>query len=372
MAAASAGGVATIAPRRRARLGGAGREPGVDLARGLAVFGMFAAHVVVTATSFDAGDPASWNAVVNGNSSILFATLAGLSLALVSGGAAPLTGMALGTARARIAVRAVCIFLVGLALMALGTPVYVILPAYGILFLLALPLLGLPVWALAALAGAVAVVGPFAVAAIDAWPIWSGPEGAALADALGWHYPFVAWIAFVAAGMALGRADLSRLSTAAAALCIGSGAAILGFGLVPRLLPLSPAFDGAPHSTGMGEMIGSGGLAIAIVGACVLVCRTPVRVLVWPLRAVGSMPLSAYAAQLVVWAVWIAATGGGDLGALAGFRAAEPFWPLSLATLAACSAWAALVGKGPLEAGIAWVARTVVPGAMPRGDRLGA
>src|SRR5690606_26645416 len=71
LAAAPAGGV--VAERR-------GREPGIDLARGLAVFGMFAAHLLVTAPCFSWSDPGTWTAAVHGNSSILFATLAGVSL----------------------------------------------------------------------------------------------------------------------------------------------------------------------------------------------------------------------------------------------------------------------------------------------------
>ena len=68
------------------RLNGPQRIAGVDLARGLAVIGMIAAHVLWI-EDFDFADAATWVAVVDGRSSILFATLAGVSIGLVTGAA---------------------------------------------------------------------------------------------------------------------------------------------------------------------------------------------------------------------------------------------------------------------------------------------
>ena len=65
--------------------------------------------------------------------------------------------------RRRITRRAGLLFVVGLACGALGTPVAVILGHYALLFLLALPLLGLRAPALGAIAGAWLVLGPVAV-----------------------------------------------------------------------------------------------------------------------------------------------------------------------------------------------------------------
>ncbi|WP_156760384.1 heparan-alpha-glucosaminide N-acetyltransferase domain-containing protein [Microbacterium karelineae] len=372
MAAAPGRGVAGAPPSRRARLDDPGREPGVDLARGLAVFGMFAAHVVVTADAFAWGDPSSWTAAVNGNSSILFATLAGVSLALVTGGSAPHAGARLATDRARIGVRAGCVFVVGVLLLLLPTPVYVILPAYGILFALALPVLRWRPLALVAAAVGIAVIAPFAVAAIDADPFWFTPVGRAVSAALGWHYPFLAWIAFVLAGLALGRAGLSRARVVLAAGLAGVAVSAVGFAVVGR--SGSPALSSEAHGTGVGEMLGSGGLAIAIVCACVLVGRTPVRWILWPVRAVGAMPLTAYVAQLIAWSVWVwvRSADGTEVDPYRGFIAIEPFWALSAATLAGCSLWALLLGRGPLEWAIAALARAVAPGRPASPARLGA
>ena len=78
------------------RLNGPQRIAGVDLARGLAVIGMIAAHLLWI-EDFDFADAATWVAVVDGRSSILFATLAGVSIGLVTGGSRPLA--AAGDAR---------------------------------------------------------------------------------------------------------------------------------------------------------------------------------------------------------------------------------------------------------------------------------
>ncbi|WOF21985.1 heparan-alpha-glucosaminide N-acetyltransferase domain-containing protein [Microbacterium betulae] len=362
------GGLRSRIATRRARLDGAGRERGIDLARGLAVIGMFAAHLLDT-SPFDGDDPTTWTDVVNGRSSILFATLAGVSLALVSGGSTPVAGTRMDVVRGRVVVRAVSIWAIGILLIALETPVYVILPAYALLFLAALPVLSLRASTLFAIAGAVAVAGPFLVWLIDTWAVWETPAGAALEQATGWHYPFVLWFAFVAAGMGIGRLASSRPSTAGALVCFGAALALLGYGIIGRWAPVAPAetvwsfvLSSEAHSSGVAEAVGSGGFAIAVIGACVLLCATPARWLVWPLRAVGSMPLTAYAAQLVAWALLQPEPTVLQLGSdLVAFRALDPFWPLTIATIAACTLWALLVGRGPLEAAIGWAAKALVP-----------
>ncbi|MGI6879915.1 heparan-alpha-glucosaminide N-acetyltransferase domain-containing protein [Microbacterium sp. gxy059] len=362
MAAASAGGVGPARLLRRARLDGPGREPGVDLARGLAVFGMFAAHVLPPGEPLRWGDPSTWPSIVHGSSSILFATLAGVSLALLSGGPRPATGPRLAVLRGRVLVRAGALLVIGVLLTALPTPVYVILPAYGILFALALPLLSLRAGALAATAAALAVATPFAYAALDRTAAGEALASPPLADLVGWHYPFLVWISFLAAGLAVGRSGLGSPLVAAGLVLAGLGLAAVGSAIGSSS---APALSAEPHGSGLGETIGSGGLAIAVIGACVLVCRTPLRHLLWPVRAVGSLALTAYVGQLVAWSIWIAAAsaGGRDVDPLGGFWAVEPFWPMTIGTLVLCTLWALLVGRGPLEALLGSVARGIVPGS---------
>src|SRR5215217_1575347 len=120
-----------------------GRVIGLDVARALAVFGMLGAHVGGVPADVVAA-PSSWLGVVHGRSSVLFAVLAGVSLALLTGRTMAPAGEELVRARTRILVRAAWVFAIGVALEALGTDIDIILGVYGILFVLALPFLRWP------------------------------------------------------------------------------------------------------------------------------------------------------------------------------------------------------------------------------------
>lgn len=341
----------------------------MDLARGLAVIGMFAAHLLWIGPA-EWTDPTSWTDVANGRSSILFATLAGVSIALVTGGRTPVAGAALGRVRGRLAVRAGALWLIGVALIATGVPVYVILPAYAVLFLLTLPFLPFGARILLPVAGALALVMPFVQVLLDALPVWQGEAGEALSLFLGWHYPFTTWIAFVLCGLGIGRLDLRAARVQAILVGVGVALAVAGYGLgavsgagadVEEETFWGAVWTARAHSTGLLEVVGSGGFALAVVGTCLLACRTWLRWIAIPLRAVGAMPLTAYAAQLVVWAVVATAVLGAP-GDLADFRNLEPFWPMTAWTVVACTAWALLVGRGPLEWAVDRIARLIVRG----------
>ncbi|WIB13104.1 heparan-alpha-glucosaminide N-acetyltransferase domain-containing protein [Curtobacterium sp. MCPF17_052] len=178
-----------------------GRLVGVDVARSLALFGMMAAHVGDVAENVDWADPTSFGAVVNGRSAALFAVLAGVSIGLVSGRDRPPGPPDIGRVRARLALRAVVVVVVGLLLMALQTPVYVVLPTYGALFLLALPVLRWRPWALFLLAVACAVAAaPVALAIL---PLYA--EAGMFGVQLGLVYPVVTFAAYVLVGLAVAR-----------------------------------------------------------------------------------------------------------------------------------------------------------------------
>ncbi len=363
----SVGAVRSGFATRWIRLNGPGRIGGVDLARGLAVLGMFAAHLLSITDPFAWTEPATWTAIVQGRSSILFATLAGVSIGLVTGGDTPLVGQAMRTAQWRLVVRAGLLWVLGVLLILTGVPVYVILPAYALLFLCAVPLTPLPARPLLVLAAALAVVMPAVQALLDALPLWETPIGAELSAALGWHYPFTTWIVFVVAGLGVARAGIGRLSVQLWLVAVGGALALAGYGTdaATGADPETEAstFGGAvwtarAHSSGLLEVIGSGGFALAVLGVCLLLCRTAVRWVVLPLRAVGSMPLTAYTLQLLVWAL-VAAVVLGDTGDLSGFRELAPLWPLALGTIAFATLWALLVGRGPMEWIVDRIARRV-------------
>lgn len=359
-----------------ARLETPHRLPGIDLARGLAVFGMFAAHLAVI-TPLEWGRGETWLGIVEGRSSILFATLAGVSLALVTAAAVSRRerGEALAplwTPRTGLVLRIILIWILGITLDGLEVPIFVILPAYAILFLIGIPLLRLRVGALFALAVLLALTMPFAVMAVD-YNVANSSSRQASEDALrllGWNYPFLVWTAFIAAGMGAGRLLSANPHHAWSLLGAGAALSFLGYGIIGPIGnreiasaafvnedAWSPAWirsvlQDTPHSSGIGEALGSGSFALAVIGVCVLICVTPLRWLLWPIRATGSMPLTAYVAHILIWAWWISLGNerGPTLEPWPDFRALEPFWPMTIGVLIGCSLWAALIGKGPMEA----------------------
>lgn len=352
------------------RLNGKGRLAGVDLARGLAVLGMFAAHLLVTPELLWS-EPDTYLAIVDGRSSILFATLAGVSIGLVTGGPRPVAGPAMTVARLRLGVRAGLLWCLGILLIATGVPVYIILPAYAIMFVLALAFTRLSARTLFLLAGAIALIMPWVQPLLEAAPLWSTSFGAEVSAAIGWHYPFPVWMAFVLAGLGLARAGLDRLPVQVTALVVGASLAMMGYGAdaIARTTT-DPAevslwrevWTAEPHSSGLLEVIGSGGFAIAVIAAAMLVCRTVIVWVVLPLRAVGAMPLTAYTAQILIWA-GVAVAVLGTTTQLTGFRELQPFWPLTIGTIAGCTVWALVVGRGPLEWAVDRIARLAVPAA---------
>lgn len=353
------------------RLNGLDRIAGVDLARGLAIIGMFAAHLLMTVDDVVWSDPATWTALVHGRSSILFATIAGVSIGLVTGARTPLDGQRMAVARWRLALRAAMLLVLGILLILTAVPVYVILPAYAILFLIAVPFTGLPARTVLWTAAALAVIMPFIQPLLNALPLWHGPIGAEVDALFGWHYPFTIWIAFVLAGLGLARAGITRIVVQMSMLAAGAVLAVIGYGLAELPAPVADGYwwsvwSAWPHSSGLLEVIGSGGFVIAVLAACLLLCRLSVlRAVTLPLRATGAMPLTAYAVQLVVWAI-VAGVVLGDPSDLTGFRELEPFWAFTIGTLAGCTAWALLLlGRGPLEWVLDRTAKRVVSPVRP-------
>lgn len=359
-----------------ARLEPPHRLPGIDLARGFAIFGMFAAHLAVI-TPLDWGRGETWSGIVSGRSSILFATLAGVSLALVTAAATSRKNnfdapTRLWETRTELVLRAILIWVLGITLDGLEVPIFVILPAYAILFLIGIPLLRLPATLLFGLAILLALTMPFVVMAID-YNVAKSSDQQEIEDALrvlGWNYPFLLWSAFIAAGLGAGRVLGAGPHRAWILLVVGAAFSFVGYGIIGPVGNRAIASDSfvnedawsnawiqsvmqdQPHSSGIGEALGSGGFALAVIGVCVLICATPMRWLLWPIRAAGSMPLTAYMSHIIIWAVWISVEGGRDpnLAPWTDFRATAPFWPMTIGVLVGCSSWAALVGKGPMEA----------------------
>jgi uncharacterized membrane protein YeiB len=230
----------------------------------------------------------------------------------------------------------------------------VILPAYAILFLIALPFTGMTARAVLWIAAGLGIVMPFLQPVLNDLPIWQTPFSAEIDAFLGWHYPFTVWIAFVLAGLGIARAGITRFAVQIRMLIAGAALTAVGYGLGELPGPAADPYwwsvwTAQPHTSGLLEVIGSGGFVIGVLAACLLLCRLSIlKAITLPLRATGAMPLTAYTVQLVVWAI-VAGVVLGDTSDLFGFRALEPFWPLTIAVLVGCTSWALLIGRGPLE-----------------------
>jgi uncharacterized membrane protein len=356
------------APAVPARETASGRRiGGVDVARGLAVLGMFGAHL--GATGELGWDPGTWRAVVDGRSSILFATLAGVSIALLSGGRTPATGQELAGARTRVLVRAAWVFAIGGVLELLDTFVAIILGVYAVLFVLALPFLRWPPARLLLAAGVVALVAPPLTLAVGQYATELDEEGDAFTFLLfTGYYPAAVWLAFVLVGLAVGRSDLGAARVRAGLVAGGTGAAVLGYlggWMSTRQLAPGQDLDGIeagfgasgswdpawfagaqPHTSTPFEVVGSGGVAVAVIGVCLVVADLLPRA-TYPLASVGALALSVYTAQIVAIRL-LEADSSDDWGLWVRF---------TLTALALASVWRWRLGRGPLERLLTWSSR---------------
>jgi uncharacterized membrane protein YeiB len=355
---------------------GAGRLVGVDVARSLALFGMIAAHIGAIPAVIAWGDPGTWMGVVNGRSSTLFAVLAGVSIALVTGRQHPVSGSALGVARARLAVRAVVLVAIGFLLMALGTPVAVILPTYGFLFLLSLPVLRWRrTWLL--VGAGVTVAASIPVASVAAVVFY---DTSTYTNQLGLIYPPVTFLGYLLVGLAVGRSDLTSRVVQRTLLWVGTLAAVVAYTVGEVIAPVDPrafAYPGVPssegartpgqalvaqlftprdHSASIVDMIGSVGVSVAVIGLCSLLFTdrpNPVsRLVARPFAAVGSMPLSIYAIHIAVLALLLVRPEGLDYGATI-------VWEFILGSTLFALLWSRFVGRGPLETLLAMLTRGI-------------
>lgn len=145
---------------------------------------------------------------------------------------------------------------------------------------------------------------------------------------MGGHYPLFIWVTFGLVGLAVARLGLERPELQRRLLGIGAAMAVVAYGLgavVSRAwtaahqvapsgpepdafntgVPAVPAWEAAnwqhavlapeAHFGGLLDIVGSVGVALAVLAACLIVCRRPlVARLTGPLRAAGSMPLTVY------------------------------------------------------------------------------
>lgn len=380
------------------------RVSGVDAARGLALLGMMTVHVLPTIS--DSGQDASWAGLLfTGRPSALFAMLAGVGLALLTGGAGRgHSGAQLAGDRKAIAVRALLVVVIGLLVAALNSGVAIILVHYGLLFLLALPFLRLGAVPLFTLAGAWVAAAPVAYWWLhndlrsswegfpDMWRLWHSPGVADLANpallgmdlALTGYYPLLLWPAYLFTGMAIGRLQLQRTSTALRLAGTGLGLAAASYAvhlwmlfqstLVPELaarygwsnaeiraelmvgtfqIPLVTEdlwfLLATPHQGSTMDLIHTIGTSMLVLGLCLLVAER-LRWLLAPLIGAGAMPLTLYVAHLVVIHFWRGAPVPDFLTSLTEYSPMQMLTLMIIGALGAGLLRFILRRRGPLEA----------------------
>lgn len=282
---------------------GSARWVGVDAARGLAVLGMMAAHTWPR----DAGQS---ELLVDGRPSVLFAVVAGVSIGLVTGGSAG--GWQTRIARGRLAVRAGVLAVLGVLLWMLPSGIAVILDYYGVMFVLLVPLLFAAKWLLAALAVALLSVAPLVrdrvvelTGAVPSGPLDGAPNAAEIARdyLLTGYYPALLWLPLLLVGMWCARLGLASTRVRVLLVGVGAVASVAGYGAGVVL----PNVDTTAHSGSAAELLGAGGLAVAIVGVALVTLDSPSpqlrRVGRWcaaPLTALGRVALTVYVAHVII------------------------------------------------------------------------
>nr|WP_272493960.1 heparan-alpha-glucosaminide N-acetyltransferase domain-containing protein [Corynebacterium pygosceleis] len=299
----------TVTQPPPAPVGNGSRVAGIDVARALAIFGMMFAHIGVPGDS-PAGDAA--HLLATGLPSSLFAVLAGVSLGFMGSAGAAAGGENLASSRSRLYVRGMLVVAIGLGLTYVQSMIAVVLMAIGIEIILLAPAVRWRTrtlviwWAVLFLAGAAVTT---LLRLGDFYPVLI---------TLG--YPLPAWLLYGITGILLHRHLIysgPRRWTTAAVI----GAVVAGLGTWWWRLDVldighdSPPFDfqdpnlavagdlflsAAPHSGGLGDVVVSVGASVATVGLCLLACHARrAGVLLYPLRATGSMALTVYVAHVL-------------------------------------------------------------------------
>jgi hypothetical protein len=376
---------------------------------------MMAVHALVAYD--DDGAPTAMFDLAAGRAAALFAVLAGVGVAFLTGRERVQPGAPLRSTGAALAARAAVIGGIGLVLGHLTDAEYaaVILPYYAVLFLLAIPLARLGTKALLATGAAIAVGVPVLSHLLRG--LLPEPSGAnlALADLvtrpfglmsellLTGEYPALSWAAYLCAGIAIGRMRLSTRWVAAGLLGAGTMLAAAASAVSDLLLGpdgglaalrdagtgmtgvsvrdiLDFGADGvtpttswwwlavtAPHSGTPLDLLHTTGTAVAMLGAALLLghvshvtapaVRRAVDTVLNPVVAAGTMTLTLYTAHVLFLN-----------SPLDVFDPVAGYLVQVAAALLFAVLWRRSVGRGPLErlaAGAARRARNSVAEAVP-------
>jgi len=387
------------------------RLSGIDAARGVALLGMMAVHALLVADA--QGDPTASYWIAAGRSAALFAVLAGVGISLTTGRARAGWDRRGGGAAASLVARALALAVIGLLLGYTDSEfATVILVYYSALFLMAIPLLFAPTRVLVGIGTATALFMPVVshllrsegLPVLDSHPSPTSllEPGVLVVDVLlTGTFPALPWIAYLCAGLVIGRLRLSRPLVArrlfATGLAMGIGAKLVsllllgplggsdritaaatGNGMTADEVSDILAFGGdgitptdtwwwlataAPHTSTPVDLIHTIGTAAAVIGFFLIVTDTApeafgdrVATFLTPLRAAGSMTLTLYAAHVLFLNSPLDV-----FGAITGY-VVQVLVALVFATL-----WSQARGSGPLESVVTNVSKRARAAVTTRG-----
>ncbi|MHC5559848.1 heparan-alpha-glucosaminide N-acetyltransferase domain-containing protein [Kocuria sp. U4B] len=361
---------------------------GVDVARAVALIGMIAVHVFPE--SDEAGGMSWAFGIFGGRAAALFALLAGVSVAFVEKRSrGQLHGRNLAADRVALIVRGLIILLVGLLLGYLDTPIQTIIPYFGILFLMVVPLYGRSSRVLLIAATCFVILGPVLLHAFGgSLPEQANPDNdytpvtaimqpvPFIADMLliGF-YPTLLWMVYICVGMVVGRQVLTSRKVALALVGWGALLAVLTWvlsklllgpaGGLQRLVESTPDLTRteivdyltygnesylmpdttwwwqaaiSPYSNTSLHVLHNLGSVLAALGIALLVTRAGGKVFS-PFAAIGAMTLTLYSAHCVILAIEV----------LDEDRPMLSLWIQILSFMLFATLWRTAIGKGPLE-----------------------
>lgn len=368
---------------------------------------MMSTHIVPLYSRTAGAEPGWAGLIFAGRSSALFALLAGVGLALLTGGSRPHGRERLACDRRSVLARAALIAGIGLTLPALDMDVAVILVHYSMLFLCALPFLGLQKRALLAWAAVWLIVSPLLGYLIRSGfadrlepnrvgnPSWDSlfTPGLLLLDlTVTGYYPVLQWLTYILFGLLIGRLDLGSAAVQLRLMLWGAAAAVAAkaaswlllegaggravlqstpqAGQLPLDALLQTGVGGmtmtntpwwlaisSPHSGTSFDLLHTIGTAAAVIGLCSLAAARMPRLLL-PLTGAGAMTLSLYSAHLVALDWFSDAAEGWDPDVeFAGYAAVA----LAVGWLFAWRRW-----RGPLESLVSGTAAAARDSAAAR------
>ncbi len=348
----------------------AARVDGVDAARGLALIGMFIAHVSPVVAS---AEVTSLIELADERPRLLFALTAGMGLGFLTGAIRPITE-GRGELRRQIAIRAVILIILGLVIAIWLRPlVLIILDVYGVAFLLLLPLLFLPRGVTLGIGIVLLAVAPAFAELASRTEFITQMQESSLGLVADWFvsgaYPVFVWVAVMLIGLALVRYDLNSPRVVAVAALIGAYAAAA---LLP-VAALMPGGNAAPPVDALGadapvsavtteavrlsiEAVGNVGVGVVIVAAMLLLLhfavpavRRVAGLLLSPITAMGSMPLSVYTLHLIVLSM---------SKRVEDRVVTDDSWELLIGLIVGSMLfawlWRRYIGRGPLEQLLRW------------------